>query len=241
MVAIALMAMFAWCGNAGAAFYIDCAGCHTAAQNGMAVTNYQAVTNLGRGAFKVFQVNPGQTAVIQLKVTNSYGGEYALNINSLDAAGVDNSSDHMACTADPAWSDYFPGTATNFFMAGCATTSPDLWTFNLVVKTNTPADFYLLQTQMAGYDSASGMWSQQESFYVQVVAAAPNLSVSEAGNSVIVSWRNTGVYTLQQSSNLAASTAWVTSGYPINTNVNGSNSITITPTVGSLFFRLAHP
>jgi hypothetical protein len=235
------MAMFALCGNASAAFYIDCAGCHTVSQNGMAVADYQTTTNLGKGPLKVFQVNPGQTAVIQLKVTNSYGGEYGLNINSLDAAGVNNRSDHMACTADPAWTDYFPGTTTNFFMVGCATTSPALSTFKLVVKTNTPADFYMLQTQMAGYDSASGMWSQQESFYVQVVAAAPNLSVSEAGNSVIVSWPDTGTYTLQQSSNLAASTAWATSGYPVTTNASGSNSITIAPSVGSLFFRLARP
>ena len=126
-------------------------------------------------------------------------------------------------------------------MVGCATTSPDVWTFNLVVKTNTPADFYTVHTQMAGYDSASTMWSQQESFYVQVVAAAPNLCVSEAGNSLIVSWPDTGNCTLQQNSNLAASSAWATSGYPVTTNANGTNSITITPSAGSLFFRLANP
>ena len=125
-VATALMAMGALCGNASAAFYIDCAGCHTVPQNGMAIANYQATADLGKGPLKVFQVNPGQTAVIQLKVTNSYGGEYGLNINSLDAPGVGNSSNHMACAADPAWSSYFPGTATNFFMVGCATASPDL-------------------------------------------------------------------------------------------------------------------
>ena len=240
-VTVALLAMFALGGSATAAFYINCGGCHTVPQNGMAIVNYQTTTNLGRGLLKVFQVNPGQTAVIQLKVTNSYGGQYGLNINNLDAPGVDNNSDHMACTADPAWSSYFPGTTTNFFMVGCTTTSPDLWTFNLVVKTNTPPDFYTIQTQMAGYDSASIMWSQQESFYVQVVAPAPNLSISEVGNSVIVSWPYTGIYTLQQSSNLAASTAWATSGYPVTTNANGANSITIPPPAGSSFFRLANP
>ena len=85
------------------------------------------------------------------------------------------------------------------------------------------------------------MWSQQESFYVQVVAAAPRLSVSEAGNNVIVSWPDTGIYALQQNSDPATSTAWTASGYPIITNANSSNSISITPTVGSLFFRLARP
>ena len=42
-----------------------------------------------------------------------------------------------------------------------------------LVKTNTPADFYTINSQMAGYDAASKMWSQQESFYIQVVAAPP--------------------------------------------------------------------
>ena len=65
-VTVALMAMFAWCGSATAAFYINCAGCHTTPQNGMAIINYQTTTNLGNGLLKVFQVNPGQTAVIQL-------------------------------------------------------------------------------------------------------------------------------------------------------------------------------
>ena len=150
-VTTVLMAMFALCGSATAAFYINCAGCHTVPQNGMAIVNFQTTTNLGNGLRKVFKVSPGQTAVIQLNVTNNYGGSYALNINNLDAGGVNNSSDHLAYTADPAWTHYFPGTTTNFFMAGCATNSPDLWTFNLVVKTNTPADFYTVNSQMAGY------------------------------------------------------------------------------------------
>jgi hypothetical protein len=171
-VTTALLAMFAACGSATAAFFVNCAGCHTVPQNGMAILNFQTTTNLGDVLRKVFKVSPGQTAVIQLNVTNAYAGRYALNINNLDAEGVNNSSDHLAYTADPTWTSYFPGTTTNFFMAGCATNSPTLRTFNLVVKTNTPADFYALKTQMAGFYS-SILWSQQESFYVQVVAAAP--------------------------------------------------------------------
>ena len=34
------------------------------------------------------QGQPGQTAVIQFNVTNNYGGSYALNLNNLDAGGV---------------------------------------------------------------------------------------------------------------------------------------------------------
>ena len=210
-VTMALMAMFALCGSATAAFYINCAGCHTVPQNGMAIVNFQTTTNLGSGLRKVFKVSPGQTAVIQLSVTNNYGGSYALNINNLDAGGVNNSSDHLAYTADPAWTHYFPGTTTNFFMAGCANSSPNLWTFNLVVKTNTPADFYTINSQMAGY-YASTMWSQQESFYVQVVAAAPPVPVLQApqrsGNSFSVQVATTSGFTyyLEYKTNLTAPT-----------------------------------
>ena len=169
----ALAVMFMFCLSAKAAFYINCASCHTALQNGMAIANFQTTTNLGEGLHKVFKASPGQTVVIRLNVTNNYGGNYALNMNNLGARGVHDSRHQMDCTADFTWTSYFPGTATNFFMAGCATASPKPWTFNLVVKSNTPADFYLIKSQMAGYTSSDLRWSQQESFYIQVANVAP--------------------------------------------------------------------
>jgi hypothetical protein len=45
---------------------------------------------------------------------------------------------------------------------------------------------------------------------------------------------------LQQNTNLAQTNGWTTSGYSITT-VNGTNSITITPPTGNLFFRLSNP
>jgi hypothetical protein len=68
----------------------------------------------------------------------------------------------------------------------------------------------------------------------------PTLIVSHSGNSVIVSWPNTGSFILQQDSNLTATANWTTSGYSISTS-NGTNSITIKAPTGSLFFRLANP
>jgi hypothetical protein len=65
----------------------------------------------------------------------------------------------------------------------------------------------------------------------------PTLIVSHSGNSVIVSWPNTGSFILQQDSNLTATANWTTSGYSISTS-NGANSVTITPPTGILFFRL---
>jgi len=87
------------------------------------------------------------------------------------------------------------------------------------------------------YSLTGGFWA-----LIQVVQTAglPNLTITHAGNSVIVSWPDTGSYTLQQNNNVAASANWVTSGYSITT-ANGTNSITITPPTGNLFFRLANP
>ena len=83
------------------------------------------------------------------------------------------------------------------------------------------------------YSLTGGFWS-----LVSVVqtAGSPNLTISHVGNSVIVSWPNMGSYTLQQNASLAPAN-WVTSGYTISTS-NGTNSITITPLAGNLFFRL---
>ena len=65
----------------------------------------------------------------------------------------------------------------------------------------------------------------------------PNLIITHSGNSVIISWPNTGSYTLQQNANFALANGWAASGSSINT-ANGTNSVTITPPAGNLFFRL---
>jgi len=225
VVTAAFGALFALDGIARAAFLINCQQCHTVPQNGMVIVNFQTTTNLGAGLYKVFQVSPGQTAVIQLSVTNGHGGAYGLNINNLGAGGVNHSTDHLICTPDPAWTSYFPGTSTNFFMAGPASASPNFWTFNLAVKTNTPADFYTINSQMAGYDAASEMWSQQEFFYVQVMAAtplAPTLSAPQkSGGSFSAQVATAGGFTyyLEYKTNLTAA-AWTVAA---QTPGNGTN------------------
>ena len=87
------------------------------------------------------------------------------------------------------------------------------------------------------YSVTGGFWSL---ISVVETSGLPSLTIAHAGNSVIVSWPNTGSYTLQQNSNLAASAGWTTSTYSITTNA-GTNSITITPPTRNLFFRLANP
>ena len=85
------------------------------------------------------------------------------------------------------------------------------------------------------YSLTGGFWAL---ISVVQTPGLPNLTITHTGNSVIVSWPNTGSYTLQQNSNLANTPGWTTSGYTITTN-NGTNSITISPPTGNLFFRLS--
>ena len=84
------------------------------------------------------------------------------------------------------------------------------------------------------YSVTGGFWSL---ISVVQTAGLPNLTITYSGNSVVVSWPNTGSYILQQNGNLATSGGWATTGYGITT-ANGTNSVTITPPTGNLFFRL---
>jgi len=87
------------------------------------------------------------------------------------------------------------------------------------------------------YSLTGGFWAL---ISVVQTAGLPNLTITfVAPNSVKVSWPDTGTYTLQQNSSVAGG-SWITSGYTITTS-NGTNSITITPPTGNLFFRLKQP
>lgn len=86
------------------------------------------------------------------------------------------------------------------------------------------------------YSLTGGFWAL---ISVVQTAGLPNLSVTHSGNSVTISWPNTGTYALQQNPVLT-SAGWTTSGYTITT-ANGTNSITITSPTGNLFFRLKAP
>lgn len=56
-------------------------------------------------------------------------------------------------------------------------------------------------------------------------------------NNVVVSWPNLGSYNLQTNANLATTNWGVYTGAVLN---NGTNSVTIAPPVGNLFFRLSN-
>jgi hypothetical protein len=93
-------------------------------------------------------------------------------------------------------------------------------------------------TAMSGgqYSLTGGFWS-----LIALVqsAGAPTLSIAQSGNSAIISWSypSTGFF-LQTNSNLDK-TNWSNYTGTIVTNVaGGSNTVTITPPVGNLYFRL---
>jgi hypothetical protein len=92
----------------------------------------------------------------------------------------------------------------------------------------------------AGGAMAGGTYSLTGGYWALVSAVQtpglPYLSVARLGSSVVVSWPNTGSYTLQQNNDLQTGN-WTANGNLVST-ANGTNSITINSPTGNLFFRL---
>ncbi len=87
------------------------------------------------------------------------------------------------------------------------------------------------------YSLTGGFWAL---ISVVQTPGTPNLTISFAGpNNVVVSWPDTGSYTLQTNSALGTP-GWLGYGGTIST-AGGTNSVTITPPTGNLFFRLSNP
>lgn len=87
------------------------------------------------------------------------------------------------------------------------------------------------------YSVTGGFWSL---ISVVQMPGVPNLLIVPNGpNSVKILWPDpaTNTYTLQQNGNVANTSGWAASGYAVS-SANGTNSITITPPIGQLFFRL---
>ena len=83
------------------------------------------------------------------------------------------------------------------------------------------------------YSLTGGFWS----LYAVQVPGYPTLTIRLVGlNSAVVSWLNTGGYTLQTNGNLTTAN-WT--GYGGNIMLsNGTNNVTISPATGNLYFRL---
>lgn len=92
----------------------------------------------------------------------------------------------------------------------------------------------------AGSPMSGGSYSVTGGFWSLIAAVQstgmPLLTITQSGANVTVSWANTGTFTLQSSGSLASG-AWTNSNLTIST-ANGTNSVTVSPLRGSLFFRL---
>ena len=85
------------------------------------------------------------------------------------------------------------------------------------------------------YSVTGGFWSL---LAVIQTPGLPNLSIAHSANSVIVSWPNTPSSTLQTNNDLVTVSGWRAYGGTVNT-ASGTNSVTIRPPTGTLFFRLS--
>jgi hypothetical protein len=85
------------------------------------------------------------------------------------------------------------------------------------------------------FSVSGGFWSLTA---VVQTAGLPNLSIVHSSNSVVVSWPNTTSSKLQTNNNLASASGWTAYTGTVST-ANGTNSITISPPMGNLFFRLS--
>jgi hypothetical protein len=68
---------------------------------------------------------------------------------------------------------------------------------------------------------------------------APKLYISRSGNTATVYWQDVAGWSLEQNNNLTTPAGWsVNSSW---TTANGTNSLSIMPPTGNLFFRLSNP
>lgn len=85
------------------------------------------------------------------------------------------------------------------------------------------------------YSLTGGFWA----IYAVQIPGGPVLTITHGvGNSVVVSWPSSSTgYLLQQNLSLVNSNGW--SDFSGTTNVSGgTNSVTINPPAGALYFRL---
>ena len=88
--------------------------------------------------------------------------------------------------------------------------------------------------QGGSYSLTGGFWSL---ISVLQTPGMPHLNISHSGNRVVISWADTGSYTLQQNAHLSTPAGWTDSSLTVTTT-NGVSSAVISAPAGNLFFRL---
>ena len=112
---------------------------------------------------------------------------------------------------------------------------------NLFVADYSAGKIYKFDTNGAQTTFATGLVAPSAVAFKPASRPAnpPSLVVSHSGNNVMVSWLNSGTYTLLQNSSLANPNGWTTN--TTWTTGNGTNYLNLTSPPGNLFFRLKSP
>ncbi|MGA9779516.1 MAG: hypothetical protein WBS33_14695 [Verrucomicrobiia bacterium] len=71
------------------------------------------------------------------------------------------------------------------------------------------------------------------------IVSGPAIQITMVGGQVVLSWPNTGSYTLQTNGDLSTP-SWADYGGTVTTT-NGTNSVTVTSPTGNMYFRLSDP
>lgn len=167
-----------------------CSGCHTTARPGLvSVINADATVDVpsdgGFGALPVYHMVPGGTATLQFELTGagmSSGETYDLRVARFDEGGVVN-GETLIYTPDGTWRSRAGGT---YFTAPGGVKDwggPIAFSFNLMADAAAPEDVYRLDVMAAGPD---GMWSDGQSFYVDVVPEPATLGLLGLGVASLV-------------------------------------------------------
>jgi hypothetical protein len=181
------------------------------------------IANIGAGANAGTILAQGQAIVAGATTGDSYQAQ-AEQSSAAEAQSIVNYAGDENIAASK-------GGNIEIVQNGGGTVYAALWE---VPVTGTP-DTYL------GYFTFNANGEVDYTSAIGAVSVPPTtLSIVPNGpNSVKVLWPNTGAYTLQQNSDVHATAGWITSGYAVSTS-NGTNSATISPATGNLFFRLAN-
>jgi hypothetical protein len=85
------------------------------------------------------------------------------------------------------------------------------------------------------YSLTGGFWSL---IAVVQTPGAPLLTITHSGNNVVVTWSSPSTgFALQQNSNLATPSGWASFNGTVTDN-GVTKSVTNSPPIGNLFFRL---
>jgi hypothetical protein len=129
---------------------------------------------------------------------------------------------------------YEPGAQ---YDAGPVTMAPEIQLGEAIGETN--ADFEFPNVSLG--DPGSAIFVPNFEYGITpVVIVPPDLVIVSSGpDSLNILWPASGNFTLLQNTNLTNGT-WMTNTSVITT-INGTNSVVITPSGGSMFFRLSYP